>query len=420
MTHMPWVAFAGLAGSLFAGLLQIAPAAAESDTTATHAESCETRRASIDRAFPTGAFAQCDTSGSKRFTVTIAPEDEGRINCSAWYAFRLTPKRKGRVRVTLDYARCGHRYWPKTSVDGETWTRLPESAVTISGTGDDRSAELALTLGKEPLFVAAQEIFGPSDYAAWLDRHEAKPFVTRSLLGTSAEDRPIEMMRIAAPDAASRETIVLVGRQHPPEVTGALAMLPFVETIMGDSDLARAYRARFETLVVPMLNPDGVVRGHWRHNTGGVDLNRDWGPFTQPETKLMKDMLEGIAADPDRTLRALIDFHSTGRDVFYTIPDELPTDPELFTKKWLAFYQERMPDYAVNRDARHTAGRPVSKAHVFDTYGIPGITFEIGDETDRGLIKRIGRESAIAMMFTMLKASVPATLPKIAADSVAE
>ncbi|WP_298468746.1 M14-type cytosolic carboxypeptidase [uncultured Erythrobacter sp.] len=366
-------------------------------------QSCSTRVAALDKDFVTGAFASCETSGKKRFRITIAPEDDGDINCSPWYAFRLTSERKARVRVQIDYTKCGHRYWPKTSTDGETWTYLPESAVEIDGEGDDRSALITLKLGKEPVFVAAQEILPPSTYDAWLDGLETSPFAKRELLGKSAEDRDIEVLTIADLAASQRETVVLVGRQHPPEVTGALAMLPFVETLMGDSDLAKAYRARFETVVVPLLNPDGVVRGHWRHNTGGVDLNRDWGPFTQPETRLMDGVLKEIAADPERRLRTLIDFHSTRRDIFYTIPDELPTDPPLFTRKWLELYQERMPGYEVTRDARHTVGRPISKGYSFDTYGVPGITFEIGDETDRELIKRIGRESAIALMVTLLE-----------------
>lgn len=28
--------------------------------------------------------------------------------------------------------------------------------------------------------------------------------------------------------------------------------------------------------IVPMLNPDGVIRGNYRCNTLGVDLNRRW------------------------------------------------------------------------------------------------------------------------------------------------
>ncbi|MDJ0643612.1 MAG: M14-type cytosolic carboxypeptidase [Erythrobacter sp.] len=367
------------------------------------AETCETGSVKLDKDFVAGAFASCETVDANTFRIAIAPEDEGEINCSPWYAFRLTPARRATVTVEIDYARCGHRYWPKTSIDGRKWTRLPEGSVEITGEDDMRRARLTLELGSEPVFVSAQEIIGPEDFTNWLDRIERPGFATRDLLGQSAQGRDIERLTIADPETRQRETVVLVGRQHPPEVTGTLALAPFVETLMEDSALARAFRTRFETIVVPLLNPDGVVLGHWRHNTGGVDLNRDWGPFTQPETQLMDGLLRGIESDPERRLRVLLDFHSTRRDVFYTIPDELPTDPELFTRKWLALYQERMPDYTVERDARHTVGRPISKAHTFDTYGAPGITFEIGDETDRRLIWRIGRESAIAMMTTLLQ-----------------
>ncbi len=395
----PWLGMAALALSILMGT----PASAQAEQVVETAPECATKVATLDKDFVTGAYAACDTQGAKAFRIVVAPEDEGEINCSPWYAFRLTPNRKATVTVDIDYTRCGHRYWPKSSIDGETWQRLPDDAVEIEGEDDQRSARITLTLGSEPVYVASQEILPPSTYAEWLDRLEEAPFATRALLGKSAQDREIEVLTLADPASEQRETVVLVGRQHPPEVTGALAMMSFVETLMGDSDLAKAYRARFETVVVPLLNPDGVVRGHWRHNTGGVDLNRDWGPFTQPETRLMDGLLKSVASDPARKLRVLIDFHSTRRDIFYTIPDELPTDPPLYTKRWLAFYQDRMPGYPVNRDARHTVGRPISKAHSFDTYGVPGVTFEIGDETDRELIKRIGRESAIAMMYTLLE-----------------
>lgn len=387
-----------------AGVLSLSsPALADDAVAAPGSASCETRLATLDKDFVAGSFQSCETLGADSFRLTIAPEDEGRINCSAWYAFRLNPARRSTVTVTIDYTTCGHRYWPKASTDGRTWTRLPDDAVEIIEHDGSRSARLTVALGDAPVTIAGQEIIAPDDFARWLRRIEEPGFASRTLLGKSAMGRDIEQLTIADPAATQRETVVLVGRQHPPEITGTLALVPFVEALMEDNPLARAYRARFETIVVPLLNPDGVTLGHWRHNTGGVDLNRDWGPFTQPETKLMEGVLKGIASDPDRTLRALIDFHSTGEDVFYTIPDELPTDPELFTKKWLDRYQSRMPDYRVKADPSHTVGRTNSKSYAYDAFGVPGITFEIGDETDRTLVWRIGRESAIAMMVTMLE-----------------
>ena len=40
-----------------------------------------------------------------------------------------------------------------------------------------------------------------------------------------------------------------------------------------------------------------------------------------------------------------------------------------------------MPGYAVKRGAAHQAGLPTAKTWVYETYGVPAVTFEIGDET---------------------------------------
>jgi murein tripeptide amidase MpaA len=32
----------------------------------------------------------------------------------------------------------------------------------------------------------------------------------------------------------------------------------------------------FEFIVIPMVNPDGVIYGNFRTNLAGLDLNRQW------------------------------------------------------------------------------------------------------------------------------------------------
>ena len=68
--------------------------------------------------------------------------------------------------------------------------------------------------------------------------------------------------------------------------------------------------------MIPNMNPDGVEHGFWRHNMGGIDLNRDWGPFTQPETVLVRDQLDRFVQTGSPQLSLFLDFHSTDRDVF--------------------------------------------------------------------------------------------------------
>jgi len=86
-------------------------------------------------------------------------------------------------------------------------------------------------------------------------------------------------------EANSKKALLIISRQHPPEVTGFIAMKSFIETIAGDSEQAKVFRQKFKVYNVPLMNPDGVDNGHWRHNMGGIDLNRDWQAFNQPETR---------------------------------------------------------------------------------------------------------------------------------------
>ena len=379
-----------------------------SNASRSEAEVCQTASAVLDTNFPAGNVASCRATGPDTFTVTLKPEDSPPINCSAWYAFRLTPRPgvvQQNVTINLNYEICGHRYWPKSSVDGAQWDYLPKNNVNIFEVEDINQARIAVRLSDHPKFVSAQEIIVPATYDAWIEKIATSENVDTWLLGKSAENRDIQGLTIKQSGVDPNQQVVLVGRQHPPEVTGALGMLHFVETLNEDSELAKNYRARFETVVVPMLNPDGVVRGYWRHNTGSTDLNRDWGPFKQPETQLMNKLLRGIASNPDKQLVFFADFHSTQNDIFYTIPDELETKPKLFIKKWLGLLQERMPDYKVRRSENANLTQANSKNYVYRAYGVPTVTYEMGDETDRKLIKKITREAATAMMETLLASS---------------
>jgi cytosolic carboxypeptidase protein 6 len=171
--------------------------------------------------------------------------------------------------------------------------------------------------------------------------------------------------------------------------------------------------------VIPLINPDGVDHGHWRHNLGGVDLNRDWLRFQQPETRAVRDLLERLADREGARVFLLLDFHSTARDIFYTQNDEHPTFPENFTARWLAALAERMPDYEVARSGSHSSPHVTSKAWGYERFGSPSITYEFGDNTDRDLIRRQSKIAAEEMMRLLLEA-IDETAPAVAEEAGAE
>jgi predicted deacylase len=383
----------GGCASLMLGVV-LSAAAAQPDSWS----SCDLGDIRIETNFPEARANGCNRQSGNRVAVLITPEQAG-INPSPWYAFRILSDRRRRLHATLVYSEGKHRYWPKLSRDGKTWQRLPARRVRVAA--DGRTARLRVDVGPKPVWIAAQELWPEERYESWLAGLSGQAGVSLSVLGLSGQQRPIHLI---ATDAGEKRpgTVVLVGRQHPPEVPGAFALQPFVETVLDDSELSRRFRGIFRLVVVPELNPDGVALGHWRQNAGGMDINRDWGPFTQPETRLMRDLLASIDRDPATRLAMFLDFHATREDVFYTQRDEDPVEPPFFERRWLARLQERMPGYAVNRKPGHQVGLPTAKTWVYEAYGIPSVTFELGDETPRELIATLAEQAARAMMETLL------------------
>lgn len=72
-----------------------------------------------------------------------------------------------------------------------------------------------------------------------------------------------------------KKYVVLTARVHPGECPASHIMHGCIEFLLHRTDpRAVALRHNFVFYVVPMLNPDGVVRGHSRVDSNGVDLNR--------------------------------------------------------------------------------------------------------------------------------------------------
>jgi hypothetical protein len=268
------------------------------------------------------------------------------------------------------------------SKDGLHWTRLDRQHVVSSANG--RRTEFEIDLTSDPVWMAGQELITPVIYDAWNRKTEKVTDIPIMVLGNSTAGLPIHVFDS---NAASRE------------VSGAFAFFAFTETVLGDSELAQKFQARFRVIAIPLLNPDGVVGGNWRHNLGGVDLNRDWGPFTQPETQLVAGLLEDLDAS-DSKIRMFVDFHSTEENVFYALPDV--THPPDFIATWLEAARVRTPDYPFELTQGPATSMAIAKNYIYERYGIPAATFEVGDETDRDVTRAAAKVFAEELMQLML------------------
>ena len=186
------------------------------------ADFCESDIALIDSNFSGGNLGVCEFTTPTSVSFTITPEDAPPINPSAWYSFRLSPKQNEAIQLSLTFVDGHARYWPKVSTDGTTWQRLDDSQVSIS---EDRSTlTISLERRSDPLFISAQELLVNEDYEQWMRSLAAHPEVGSRTLGRSIQGRPIQ----ALITEQKPEVVYLFGRQHPPEITGGLAMQSFV------------------------------------------------------------------------------------------------------------------------------------------------------------------------------------------------
>lgn len=339
-------------------------------------------------------------------TVLISPEN-APINPSPWYAFSLVAAEKQSVTLKLTYSPGSfHRYYPKVSRDGKNWSNLDSASYTLlvpeDSTGRPFAALLRLTLSPDTLWVAAQESVGTTPVKEWTANLAEKPHVTRQVIGQSHEKRDLELLSIGNP--STKNLLMVMGLQHPPEIPGYIAMQAFVETVAGESELARRFRQKFTTMVVPMVNPDGVAHGHWRHNKGGVDINRDWQNVNQPEIKAVQRFMQQEESEKGAKFYVALDFHSTWEDIYYTVNPELMGNMPGIIPEMIAASVKDLPGYEPNvRPSPGTGISVTSNSYFFHTHGAEALTYEVGDNTPRDFIRAKAVATANSLMEGMLK-----------------
>lgn len=365
---------------------------------------CDFKHIKFVGGFEGARLNTCSQIDETSFMLTIDAENRP-VNPSPWYAFKVVSKNKLdspqltrplQIALVFDMVDAKPRYLPKTSVDGKQWQAAPFAV-------KDGKMHLALSLSEHVTWVAAQPLILNQDYVDWQQKiAKLSPNITLKNLGKSTQERPIWSMTYQ--QAGNKEWLVILGRQHPPEVTGAIALKGFVETLFSlESQQQQAgFFNRFNVFVVPNLNPDGVALGNWRHSSTGTDLNRDWHKFEEVETSLVKNEMERLLGDNDRLVFAL-DFHSTQQDIFYTMPSDYHVAPALLADEWLADVKTHtVSSFVVRNRPGSSPGRGIFKQYIADTYNVHAVTYEMGDNTPQYMINHVANVAAKTLMPKLL------------------
>ncbi len=334
--------------------------------------------------------------------VIIRPENTP-INNSAYYSFKIWSKEQKSIYIEFDYPEgFKHRYIPKIKKTDTSWEMLPSENLFKK----DEEFSIKLNVSKDTSWVSAQEIVTSKDTEKWYKGVIAnKPYVHLKSVGKSRLGRNLPVLDIYKGTKKEKPIVVLLTRQHPPEVTGFFAYQEFLKTILQENNLTNDFLNKYRVLAFPILNPDGVDLGHWRHNAGGVDTNRDWSKYRQPEVKQVASYVVKAAKKSKGKIVLGLDFHSTYKDVFYTNKIRKTTVLPNFIESWFEALEVNIPDYKVN-EAAGNSNKPVSKGWFLYGHNAVGITYEIGDATPRDRIKQMGRVTAEEMMKILTKTNI--------------
>jgi Zinc carboxypeptidase len=328
--------------------------------------------------------------GSIVVSVDHEPAFVEGINPSPWFAFRITTEAPRATTVTLDYTDYNHRYAPYVSTDGRSWQKLADSQVTLNEKKTRATLKLDLVAGAT--WIAGQPLSPSNDNVDWTRNALSGHGFTETRYGDSLEGKPL----VGFVGGGGLDAIVVLTRQHPPETTGQDAYRGFVDRLLNRDDAkATAFRGRYRILLAPMPNPDGVDAGNWRLNAGGIDLNRDWGAFTQPETKALSQWI--ITASNGRRVVSMMDFHSTDKTVIYAPPLEAasPTIGILtYLKQAFDTTLSAPPEWSYN----HNPDGGTSKGWALDTLKAPGITVELWDQIPTADARKLGATAADALI----------------------
>lgn len=331
--------------------------------------------------------------------VIINPENSP-INNSPYYAFKTWSSSPRYFYYKFQYPKgYKHRYIPKLKIDNK-WSIIDSTQIFK----EDSIVTIKLNLTKKPITVAAHEIQSSSDVLNWyVNLSKGKEdFVQIKSVGKTTLGRNIPVLDIGMGNNKGKDIIVLLTRQHPPEVTGYYAFQNFLQTVLNDSKLSKEFLNKYHVIALPIMNPDGVDLGHWRHNAGGVDLNRDWSVYNQPEIRQVVKYINKSLKKNNSKLILGLDFHSTWYDVFYTNVERKNTALPNFIDEWFVALENNIVDYKVNEQSAKSK-KPVSKGWFLYSHNSVGITYEIGDKTSKDNIKLISRISAEEMMHILLE-----------------
>ncbi|MEE4209498.1 MAG: M14-type cytosolic carboxypeptidase [Parvularcula sp.] len=207
---------------------------------------------------------------SKPDKIRLAIEPDGQADFYQWFYFRVAGE-PGPRRMVIEnasgssYVSGWEDYQARASENLTDWRQVP--------TRFENGQLVIEHEAKSPVtYYAYFAPYTADDAMRFTAKLGARGDVEWMPLGLSLDGRPVDALRFGEP-GDGKKVIWVIARQHPGESMGSWFAEGFCEELLSGGELLLKNAVVY---VVPIMNPDGVARGHLRTNAAGTDLNRAW------------------------------------------------------------------------------------------------------------------------------------------------
>jgi len=255
----------------------------------------------IDAAFESGNII---VQNDEVEDVSLTIRADTNSTASQWFYFKDQPL-TGRPR-TYRITNAGKTSYPiawvgydvLASYDQRTWFRIPS-------TYDGTNLIWTLTPEQGTIWFAYFVPYLSERRNTVIGELVGKPDVRHRVLGTSVENRPIDLLVFGDETRTEAKKIWSIARQHPGESMTEFAVEGLMRRLGEGDSVVQQVLARATVYVTPNVNPDGSAAGNLRVNAAGVDLNRAWQFRNDlaPEVNCVLDTMHAVGVD------SFIDFH---------------------------------------------------------------------------------------------------------------
>jgi len=287
---------------------------------------CENQYPTLGGGLPPGvAISPAEVCGSGRDAVAgedgviyLSGGGNGQPSESFNFYFRVDAP-PGTYRLCLLPAK-GNAAMTATawvSRDRETW-EAPKARQFAVSEGKDAGVfgllYVEIEVADGPLWVCSVVPYLESDVRTTEAALADWPAFRTEEIGRSHGDRPIQFWTITnhdTPARGKRAFVIISGQHAPAESMGGHVLHAMLQQMRRDPEAARLLDTN-ALLIAPLINVDNAAEGgNTSLNHNAINLNRDWHSATQPESKAVRDAIDGWVA-AGGVIAGALDFHAGG------------------------------------------------------------------------------------------------------------